>query len=81
MERMLDVLKWEKGEDFDIENFQCWAIRPMMYLAKAVVQAEREDQDFLIEVLYEKACEVDECVRRLIGERFGRKTGCPSNIG
>jgi hypothetical protein len=77
MERMLDVIRWDEDGGFNIEDFQCWAIRPMMYLAKATVQADREGQDFLLEILYEKAREVDECVKRLIREHSDKRNRLP----
>ena len=71
----LDAIKWQR--DFDFEEFQRLGIRPIKKLADVLVEeisaTDDPEKSILIEVLHKKICKLDDCVKRLIGERMQSK--------
>jgi hypothetical protein len=66
----IDIITWE---NFDIEDLQNLAIRPIKSLAKAIVRftdnADDADRYNLCEILYERMVELENCLKRLNDEK------------
>ncbi len=73
MERITDNIQVKEGGNFEIEDFQVYATRPLKALVDAIVEEDCKDRFGLCMILREQIYDLDECIDRLLKERLKSK--------